>query len=93
MDRKHYDRIQRAFGRGHRVPPLEFIDVPSSLYPTVFGLFFEIATLDPEGNKVKVARIWIDDGKLRLTIIGGAVGLDDIIAEAEEEAEEILNDV
>lgn len=90
MDRKHYDRMQRTLGKGHRLPPHEFIDVPRALYSTVMGLFTDIAKLDPSGEKIKVARIWVDDGKLRVTIVGGAVGLDDIIVDAEENAASLL---
>lgn len=90
MDRQHYDRIQCAFGRGHRVPTHEFIDVPAALYPTVKGLFMKIAKLDPAGEKLRIARIWTENGKLRVTVIGGAVGLGDIIADAQEEAATLL---
>ena len=90
MDRQHYDRIKRAFGKGRRVPPHEFVDVPPVLYSTMMGLFMEIAKLDPSGERVSIARIWTDNGKLRVTVIGGAVGLGDIIANAEEEAATLL---
>lgn len=90
MDSQHYDRIKRDYGRGQRVPRPECLDVPSSLYTTLTGLFMGIAKLDPEGDRIRVKRVWIDDGQLRVVAIGEAAGLDDLIAEAEEEAVTVL---
>lgn len=80
-DKFHSDLRQRF---GDRVPfASEFIEIPAAIEPVIMEFFERLAALDPA---LRVQRIWLDDGKLRIVTNGSRTGLDDIIAAAEAAA-------
>lgn len=74
---------------GSRVPfAPEFIEVPAAIEPAITEFFASLVRLDPAGA-LRVQRIWIDGGQLRIAVDGCAHGLDDIILQAEEAANHV----
>jgi hypothetical protein len=83
----YYRRIKRAYG--DIVPPRDYVDVCRCLYPSVLGLFYEVSQL---GTDIRVLRVWVDDGRLRVVISGSARGFDNILVDIEEEAAAAMKD-
>ncbi len=73
---------------GARVPfAPEFVEVPAAIEPVIMEFFESLAALDPA---LRVQRIWLDEGALRIAVSGRRAGLDDIIAAAEDAAAQTL---
>lgn len=75
------NRLKRAFG--DRVPPRDHVEVCRCLYPSILGLFYEVAQLDAD---VRVQRIWVEGARLRVSISRSAPGFDDIFRDIKAEA-------
>lgn len=84
-DTFHSDLRQRF---GERVPfAAEYVEIPIAIEPVIMVFFESLAALDPA---LRVQRIWLDDGKLRIAVSGSRTGLDDILSDAEDGAAHTL---
>jgi len=76
---------------GNRVPfAAEYIEVPAVIEPIIIEFLEQLADFDAD---LRVQRIWLDDGRLRIAVSGSRPGLDDILSDAESAAQERLNDI
>ncbi|OCW56253.1 hypothetical protein [Hoeflea olei] len=88
MSNPFHTSLRQRFGA--RVPfPPEYIDIPTEIEPVIIEFFERLAAFDSD---LRVQRIWLDDSKLRIVVAGSSQGLDDIIADAEEAAADLLRD-
>lgn len=77
----YYKKLARAFG--DLVPPRDCVDVCGCLYPSLLGLFYEVAQFE---GSVQVRRVWVEQGGLQIALSGSAPGLDELVREFKEEA-------
>lgn len=86
MSDEFHSDLRKSFGI--TVPfTLEFIEIATEIEPVIIEFFERIAA---SGRNLRVQRIWLDGGKLRISITDSRPGLDDIIFAAEEAAANIL---
>lgn len=84
------DTFHRALRQrfGDRVPfASEYIEIPAEIEPVITDFFSALSALHPD---LRVQRIWLDGGHLRIAISGSRPGLDDLVHSAEEAAANII---